>query len=264
MEAEMNGIAVRTVDLTKTFPGSQGPVTALDKLSIWVNEGEFLCIVGPSGCGKTTLLRIMAGLESQDSGTVIIKRRKNHHPLTAMVFQGDSILPWMTVEKNVGYGLAMQGVPREVRDAKVRELLRMTGLYDFRKSYPHQLSGGMRQRVNVARAFAADPEILLMDEPFGLLDEQNRQILQRELMQIWAVSSKTTLFITHSVDEALLLGDRLLVMTAHPGRVKRVIDVDLPRPRDMISLRGNPRFIDLYREVWSLLSEEVQRSRADG
>ncbi len=133
------------MDLTKTFPGSQGPVTALDKLSIWVNEGEFLCIVGPSGCGKTTLLRIMAGLESQDSGTVIIKRRKNHHPLTAMVFQGDSILPWMTVEKNVGYGLAMQGVPREVRDEKVRELLRMTGLYDFRKSYPHQLSGGMRR-----------------------------------------------------------------------------------------------------------------------
>ncbi|MGE5580252.1 MAG: ABC transporter ATP-binding protein [Bacillota bacterium] len=260
----MNGVAVRTENLTKTFPANQGPVTALDNFSIWVNEGEFLCIVGPSGCGKTTLLRIMAGLESQDSGTVIIKRRKNHHPLTAMVFQGDSILPWMTVEKNVGYGLAMQGVPRDVRDEKVRELLRMTGLYDFRKSYPHQLSGGMRQRVNVARAFAADPEILLMDEPFGLLDEQNRQILQRELMQIWEMSGKTTLFITHSVDEALLLGDRLLIMTAHPGRVKQIIDVDLPRPRDIISLRGNPRFIDLYREVWSLLSEEVQRSRMDG
>jgi len=260
----MNGVAVRVENLTKTFPGTQGPVRALDNLSLWVNEGEFLCIVGPSGCGKTTLLRIMAGLENQDSGTVIIKRRKNHHPLTAMVFQGDSILPWMTVEKNVGYGLAMQGVPKEIREEKVRELLRMTGLYDFRKSYPHQLSGGMRQRVNVARAFAADPEILLMDEPFGLLDEQNRQILQRELMQIWEMSGKTTLFITHSVDEALLLGDRLLIMTAHPGRVKRIIDVDLPRPREMISLRGNPRFIDLYREVWSLLSEEVQRSRMSG
>jgi NitT/TauT family transport system ATP-binding protein len=167
----------------------------------------------------------------------------------------------MTVEDNVGYGLRVQGVPKEQRREKVRELLNMTGLVKFARSYPHQLSGGMRQRVNVARAFAADPEILLMDEPFGLLDEQNRMILQKELMSIWQNSKKTTLFITHSVDEAILLGDRILVMTAHPGKIKKIIDVDIPRPRDLITLRSAPEFMSLYREVWNLLSEEVLHPR---
>jgi len=255
-------IAVLTSHLTKTFESPSGTVTALDDLNIQVRRGEFICIVGPSGCGKTTLLRIMAGLEKQTSGRIYVHRSSKNRPLTAMVFQSDSIFPWMTVERNVGYGLQMQRLPKKQREETVKKLLAMTGLTAFAQSYPHQLSGGMKQRVNVARAFAADPEILLMDEPFGLLDEQNRLILQKELMDIWQESQKTTVFITHSVDEALVLGDRLLVMTAQPGKVKRIIDIDLERPRDIVSLRGDRRFIELYSEVWHLLSEEVRRSRA--
>lgn len=256
------GVCVKIAGLTKEFKMGDRTITAIAGLDLEVRDGEFLCIVGPSGCGKTTLIRTIAGLETQTSGTIWVKQPSNGRPLTAMVFQTDSIFPWMTVEDNVAYGLKMQGVPRERRDAVVRSLLKVTGLERFGESYPHQLSGGMRQRVNVARAFAADPEILLMDEPFGLLDEQNRMILQRELMEIWRERRKTTLFITHSVDEAILLGDRILVMTAHPGRVKEIIEIDIPRPRDLISLRGDPTFISLYKRVWELLSEEVLRSRA--
>jgi NitT/TauT family transport system ATP-binding protein len=259
---DLDDIAVETANLTKVFESPTGTVTALDDLNLCVGNGEFVCIVGPSGCGKTTLLRVMAGLEQQTSGKIYVHRRAHQRPLTAMVFQTDSVFPWMTVERNVGYGLEMQGVSKKKRTETVDKLLAMTGLAEFAKSYPHQLSGGMKQRVNVARAFAADPEILLMDEPFGLLDEQNRLILQRELMDIWQESQKTTVFITHSVDEALILCDRLLVMTAQPGKIKRIIDVDLERPRDTISLRRDRRFIELYTEVWHLLSEEVQRSRA--
>ncbi|MGI6633191.1 MAG: ABC transporter ATP-binding protein [Bacillota bacterium] len=257
-----DGIAVRIAGLTKEFAIGDESVVAVLDLDLSVRDGEFLCIVGPSGCGKTTLIRTVAGLETQTAGTIWVKPPLNGRPLTAMVFQTDSIFPWMTVEDNVGYGLRMQGVAKPEREAKVKSLLRLTGLEKFAKSYPHQLSGGMRQRVNVARAFAADPEILLMDEPFGLLDEQNRMILQRELMEIWKGSQKTTLFITHSVDEAILLGDRILVMTAQPGRIKEIIDIDIPRPRDLITLRGDSRFIALYKQVWSLLSDEVLRSRA--
>jgi NitT/TauT family transport system ATP-binding protein len=256
------GVSVKISGLTKEFDMGDRSVVAIDRLDLAVRDGEFLCIVGPSGCGKTTLIRTIAGLETQTNGTIWMKPPANRRPLTAMVFQTDSVFPWMTVEDNVGYGLKMQGVSKSDRDAKVQSLLRVTGLEKFGKSYPHQLSGGMRQRVNVARAFAADPEILLMDEPFGLLDEQNRMILQKELMDIWRESRKTTLFITHSVDEAILLGDRILVMTAHPGRVKEIIDIDIPRPRDLITLRGDARFISLYKQVWALLSEEVLRSRA--
>lgn len=259
---ESDKVAVMTWHLTKRFELPEGSVTALDDLNIQVRNGEFLCIVGPSGCGKTTLLRIMAGLEKQTSGKIYVHRRSHNRPLTSMVFQADSVFPWMTVERNVGYGLEMQGVPKKTRDETVKKLLTMTGLSSFARSFPHQLSGGMKQRVNVARAFAADPEILLMDEPFGLLDEQNRLILQKELMEIWQESQKTTVFITHNVDEAIVLGDRLLVMTAQPGRVKRIIEIELERPRDLISLRGDRRFIELYSEVWHLLSEEVRRSRS--
>jgi NitT/TauT family transport system ATP-binding protein len=257
------GVSVRIEGLTKEFNMENRSVVAVDRLDLAVRDGEFLCIVGPSGCGKTTLIRTIAGLEIQTAGTIWVKPPANGRPLTAMVFQTDSVFPWLTVEDNVGYGLKMQGVKKARRDAKVRSLLKVTGLEKFGKTYPHRLSGGMRQRVNVARAFAADPEILLMDEPFGLLDEQNRVILQKELMDIWRGSRKTTLFITHSVDEAILLGDRILVMTAHPGRVKEIIDIDIPRPRDLITLRGDPQFIALYKQVWELLSEEVLRSRRE-
>jgi len=258
-----NNVAIKTVNLTKSFHVKKGIITALKNLNVSVREGEFLCVVGPSGCGKTTLLRIIAGLEHQTSGKILIKKQYDDRPLTAMVFQTDSVFPWMTVEQNVGYGLALQGIPKKVRHEKVEHLLQMTGLSRFKKNYPHQLSGGMKQRVNVARAFAADPEILLMDEPFGLLDEQNRLILQKELMQIWEGTGKTAIFVTHSVDEALLLADRVLVMTAGPGQVKQIIDVQIERPRNLISLRADRRFIQLYKMVWHLLSEEVIRSRKE-
>lgn len=248
--------------LTKTFKTKHGCVTAIDDLNLWVRDGEFLCIVGPSGCGKTTFLRIAAGLEHQTSGDLYIRHKSAARPLTAMVFQGDSLLPWMTVEQNVAYGLKLRGADPQLIQDTVQHLLHMTGLWDFRKSYPHQLSGGMKQRANVARAFAVDPEILLMDEPFGLLDEQNRLMLQKELMQIWEGTGKTAVFITHSVDEALVLGDRVLVMTSRPGKVKSIVPVHLERPRDIVSLRSDKRFIDLYTEVSHLLSEEVRKAGA--
>lgn len=206
--------------LTKEFTAGGTKVVALERINLSVIEGEFLCIVGPSGCGKTTLLRILAGLESQTFGRVFIKAKNPEKPLTSMVFQGDSIFPWMTVEENVAYGLRIKGVSLKQRRAIARDYLQKLGLVRFAKAYPHQLSGGMKQRINVARAFVSDPEILLMDEPFGSLDEQNRLILQQELLKIWEGSKKTSLFITHSIDEALLLGDRVIVMTAQPGRLR--------------------------------------------
>lgn len=253
--------AVTVQHLTKRFETGKSAITAIRDLNLTVKKGEFLCIVGPSGCGKTTFIRIIAGLERHTEGEVYVAHNSPGRPLTAMVFQTDSLFPWMTVENNVGYGLMVRRVTKTEREQRVSHFLSMTGLSAFRKNYPHELSGGMRQRVNVARAFAVDPEILLMDEPFGLLDEQNRLILQKELMQIWQETRKTAIFITHSVDEAILLGDRVMVMTASPGTVKSIIEIPLQRPRDMIALRSDPVFISLYREIWNQLSEEVRKSR---
>ncbi|HHY03587.1 MAG TPA: ABC transporter ATP-binding protein [Thermoanaerobacterales bacterium] len=248
--------------LTKEFTAGGTKVVALERINLSVIEGEFLCIVGPSGCGKTTLLRILAGLESQTFGRVFIKAKNPEKPLTSMVFQGDSIFPWMTVEENVAYGLRIKGVSLKQRRAIARDYLQKLGLVRFAKAYPHQLSGGMKQRINVARAFVSDPEILLMDEPFGSLDEQNRLILQQELLKIWEGSKKTSLFITHSIDEALLLGDRVIVMTAQPGKVKDIVDVNIPRPRDILTLRETSGFTALYKRIWQLLQEEVLKAKA--
>jgi NitT/TauT family transport system ATP-binding protein len=254
--------AILMEGLTKEFTAGGTKVVALERINLSVIEGEFLCIVGPSGCGKTTLLRILAGLESQTFGRVFIKAKNPEKPLTSMVFQGDSIFPWMTVEENVAYGLRIKGVSLKQRRAIARDYLQKLGLVRFAKAYPHQLSGGMKQRINVARAFVSDPEILLMDEPFGSLDEQNRLILQQELLKIWEGSKKTSLFITHSIDEALLLGDRVIVMTAQPGKVKDIVDVNIPRPRDILTLRETSGFTALYKRIWQLLQEEVLKAKA--
>ncbi len=254
--------AILIEGLTKEFTAGGTKVVALERINLSVIEGEFLCIVGPSGCGKTTLLRILAGLESQTFGRVFIKAKNPEKPLTSMVFQGDSIFPWMTVEENVAYGLRIKGVSLKQRRAIARDYLQKLGLVRFAKAYPHQLSGGMKQRINVARAFVSDPEILLMDEPFGSLDEQNRLILQQELLKIWEGSKKTSLFITHSIDEALLLGDRVIVMTAQPGKVKDIVDVNIPRPRDILTLRETSGFTALYKRIWQLLQEEVLKAKA--
>ena len=243
--------------INKVFITARGQVTALTDINFSIGDGEFFSIVGPSGCGKTTLLRILAGLDTASSGTATIKVTTDNRPVNSMVFQEQSIFPWMTVLDNVAYGLKLRGVSKKERYQIAENYIRMIGLTKFAKAYPHQLSGGMKQRVSVARAFANDPEILLMDEPFGALDEQNRILLQQELLRIWDVSKKTTVFITHSIDEALCLSDRILIMTAHPGTVKSIVDIDLPRPRDIASIRTTMRYNELFQSIWLTLREEV-------
>ncbi len=247
--------------LTKTFATRGGPFVALDGISLDIARGSFCTIVGPSGCGKTTLLRILAGLETASAGRVAITADDPEKPLNAMVFQGDSIFPWMTVWNNAAYGLRMRGAPRAHIREVVGHYLDRTGLSRFADRYPHQLSGGMKQRVSIARAFATDPEVLLMDEPFSALDEQNRTLLQEELLRIWDDDKKTVVFITHSVDEAVTMGDRIVVMTAHPGRIKALVEVPFPRPRGVLELRKDPAYGALVFRIWSDLRDEVDRAR---
>ena len=253
---------IRIRELSKVFQTKTGPFVALDDINLDIPVGCFFMIVGPSGCGKTTLLRILAGLEEHSSGSLEIASPAAGRPGNSMVFQGDSLFPWMTVWENAAYGLNMRGVPRgEVKNV-VGHYLARTGLSRFHDYYPHQLSGGMRQRVSIARAFANDPDILLMDEPFSALDEQNKVLLQEELLRIWEETRKTVMFITHSVDEAVTLGDRIMIMTAHPGRSKVMVDVPFERPRRVLELRARPEYGELVYNIWGHLREEVQRARA--
>lgn len=244
--------------LSRTFPGKDGPITALDNINLTIEQGEFCVIIGPSGCGKTTLLRIMAGLEQQTAGEVVMHRLDPSRPQNTMVFQEQSIFPWLSVRENVGYGLTMRGIKGKQRDEIVDHYLAKTNLRKFANAYPHQLSGGMKQRVSVARAFANGPELLLMDEPFGALDEQSRAVLQEELLRIWSEERRTVVFITHGLDEAAVLADRIVVLSAHPGRVKAIVPVSLPRPREVYKLRTVPAYGDLVYSLWGLIGEEVQ------
>ncbi|RTL50729.1 MAG: ABC transporter ATP-binding protein [Bradyrhizobiaceae bacterium] len=246
----------------RKYFGSTGFV-ALDGITVDIPQGQFFVIVGPSGCGKTTLLRILAGLNEQSEGTVDVRQNDPSRPTNSMIFQGDSLFPWMTVFDNAAYGLRMRKVPeKEIADT-VRVWLERTGLWRFRDRYPSQLSGGMRQRVSIVRAFANDPEILLMDEPFSALDEQNKLLLHEELLKIWEATKKTVVFITHSVDEAVTLGDRIMVMTANPGRMKALIDVPFERPRHVLELRQRPAYGELVVDIWEQLREEVNRARME-
>jgi len=245
---------IRINGLSKTFKSKNGSFTALDNISLNIGKGEFCVIVGPSGCGKTTLLRILAGLEKESGGSVeIVSDPGSNKPLNSMVFQEASVFPWMTVRQNVEYGLRMRNVDKQMRGDISKEWIQKIGLEKFKDAYPHQLSGGMKQRVSVARAFANDPEILLMDEPFAALDEQNRAVLQEELLRIWEGTSKTVIFITHSIDEAVTLADRVIVMSAHPGRIKTVLNVDFPRPRKVYELRKDPKYGEMVYNIWNLL-----------
>jgi NitT/TauT family transport system ATP-binding protein len=253
---------IRIRELTKVFQTKTGPFVALDPMTLDIPEGCFFMIVGPSGCGKTTLLRILAGLEEHSSGTLEITAPAANRPGNSMVFQGDSLFPWMTVYENASYGLRMRNLPRSEVKETVSHYLARTGLSKFHNHYPHQLSGGMRQRVSIARAFANDPDILLMDEPFSALDEQNKVLLQEELLRIWEETRKTVMFITHSVDEAVTLGDRIMIMTAHPGRAKVMVDVPFERPRSVLELRARPEYGELVYNIWGHLRDEVQRARA--
>jgi NitT/TauT family transport system ATP-binding protein len=249
--------AIRIRELYKDFGG----LIAIDGVSVDIAQGEFFMIVGPSGCGKTTLLRILAGLETVTAGTIEIETPTSSRPVNSMIFQGDSIFPWMTVWNNAAYGLKMRRVPAGTIKEIVGHYLARTGLTRFADYYPYQLSGGMRQRVAIARAFANDPEILLMDEPFSALDAQNKLLLQEELLRIWEEHKKTVVFITHSVDEAVFLGDRIMVMTAQPGKVKTFVQVPLARPRNIIALQKTPEYGELITQIWSSLREEVDRAR---
>ncbi len=249
-------------DLRVVYPGRgpTGPVEALGGVSLAVADGELACVVGPSGCGKTTLLRVLAGLEQATGGSAHIREDDPARPLKAMVFQGAGIFPWMTVEQNVAYGLRLRGVPPAERAAIVGRWIAAIGLERFARSYPAQLSGGMQQRVGLARAFAYDPEVLLMDEPFGALDAQTRLILQQTLLQHWERDAKTVVFVTHSIEEALTLGDRVYVMSARPGRLLSQVQVPFARPRDAVALRTDPRFSALFAEIWAVLRDEVERT----
>ncbi|HEY1361822.1 MAG TPA: ABC transporter ATP-binding protein [Xanthobacteraceae bacterium] len=262
MPGERRGAAIEIVGLRKEYPSGRGSVLALDGLDLRVAPGEFVCIVGPSGCGKSTLLRILAGLDRQTAGTLRVEA-PGWAVQNAMVFQESGLFPWMSVEANVGFGLRTRGVAAADTAARVEAALRLVGLTRFRHHYPHQLSGGMRQRSAIARAFVTDPGMLLMDEPFAALDAQNRVILQAELVRIWEQTRKTVVYITHSIEEALLLGDRTVVMTAQPGRVKQDIEVPFAHPRDLMTLASSPELGKLKLDIWHVLEDEVMRARAE-
>jgi len=255
---------VRIRGLGRVFETTAGPVTAIRDVDLDLRRGEFLAIVGPSGCGKTTLLRIIAGLESPTSGTIESNGSLDGKTANAMVFQGRSVFPWMTVEQNAAYGLSIRGTGKDEQRRTIDRLLDTVGLSAFRKAYPHQLSEGMRQRVAIARALAVDPELLLMDEPFGSLDEQTRFILQDEVLRIWDGTGKTVIVVTHSIDEALTLADRVVVMTAHPGTIKDIVPVTLTRPREQATMRSDPEFARLFARIWESLRSEVLDARSAG
>ena len=237
-----------------------GTVSAFEGLSFDVYDNEILCVVGPSGCGKTTLLRCIDGLVPLSAGTILLDGAPVTAPPSrmAMVFQHFGLFPWKTVEANVAYGLRLGGVSRSDAAVRVRRALTLVGLQTFAAYYPYQLSGGMQQRVGLARALAIDPEVLLMDEPFAALDAQTREILQEEMLRILEQERKTIVFVTHSIDEALVLGDRVIVLTARPARVREVLTVPYARPRAVAAVRADPGFGTLRARVWDLLRQEIQ------
>ena len=259
---ERRGAAIEIAKLRKEYGSGEKRLVALVDIDLCISPGEFLCIVGPSGCGKSTLLRILAGLDHQTSGTIEVEAR-GWAVENAMVFQESGLFPWMNVETNVGFGLMTRGVTAAAAAPRVEAALKLVGLTKFRRHYPHQLSGGMRQRAAIARAFVIEPAMLLMDEPFAALDAQNRIILQTELVRLWEQTGKTVVYVTHSIEEALLLGDRTVVMTAHPGRIKQIIAVPFPHPRNLMTLSASAEFGALKLDIWRVLEEEVMRARAE-
>ncbi|HEY1293788.1 MAG TPA: ABC transporter ATP-binding protein [Chloroflexota bacterium] len=274
-------VKIRLRGLTKQFDVKGRAVIALAGVDLEIEAGEFFCIVGPSGCGKTTLLRILAGLEERTSGDIQVFRgldsgstlngasgsargTRAEPPLNSMIFQEQSIFPWMSVRDNIAFGLKARGFSRRDRYAVAEPFIHKVGLAGFEDALPYQLSGGMKQRVSIARAFANDPEILLMDEPFAALDEQTKIVLQGELLRIWDETRKTVLYVTHSIDEAIVLADRILVMTARPGRIKDILDVKaiFERPRQVEAVKSSAQYGAMFGRIWGLLREEVETAYA--
>jgi len=247
---ELEARALRKVYMTR-----RATVTALDGLDFVARRGEFVSIVGPSGCGKSTLLYILAGFVEATAGgvTVDVKPIRGPDPSRGIVFQEFALFEWKTVLGNIAYGLAEQGVGRRERTEKARRYVELVKLAGFERHFPKELSGGMKQRVALARTLIVDPDILLMDEPFGAVDAQTRIVLQQELLEIWERSGKTVVFVTHSVDEALHLSDRVYVLSGRPARVREIVDVDLPRPRDPEAILALPEYSRLHRRIWAQL-----------
>lgn len=259
-----NGAAVKVhIDnVVKKFDTRKGEMTALNGVNLDIHENEFVCVVGPSGCGKSTLLNIIGGLEEPTSGSVTVdgKPVEGPGPDRGIVFQQYALFPWLTVEENVKFGLKLQGKSKEECDEIANKYIKLVELQDFAKSYPKELSGGMKQRVAIARAYAVNPEVLLMDEPFGALDAQTRTQLQSELLKTWEEERKTCFFITHDVEEAIILAQRVVIMSARPGRIKEIVNIDIPHPRTQ-ETRMSPRFMELKNHIWSQVYKEYLEIR---
>jgi NitT/TauT family transport system ATP-binding protein len=244
-------------------PRTGGRLLALDNVNLSIEEGEFVTIVGPSGCGKTTFINIADGLLKCTGGRILLDGKQVTGPGTdrAMVFQDPCLLPWRTVLKNVIYGLECQGRDGPEGMERALHFTKLVGLAGFEEHFPHELSGGMQQRCNLARALTVDPEILIMDEPFAALDAQTREIMQLELLRIWREAKKTVLFITHQINEAIYLGDRIIIFSARPGKVKDTLKIEIPRPRPL-SIKRDKQFLDYEDRVWNLIEEEVRKTMA--
>jgi NitT/TauT family transport system ATP-binding protein len=256
-------LEARDIRLDYLLPRSDARLVALDGVNLTVMDGEFVSIVGPSGCGKTTFLSVVDGLIAASAGHILVDREvvTGPGPDRAVVFQDASLLPWRTVLGNVVYGLECIGVARREAKERASHFIQLIGLSGFEQHYPHELSGGMQQRVNLARALVMDPKILLMDEPFASLDAQTREVMQEELLRIWVQARKTVLFVTHQIDEAIYLSDRVAVFSGRPGRVKETIPIEIPRPRKL-GLKREARFHAIEDRIWALIEEDV-RGRLD-
>jgi NitT/TauT family transport system ATP-binding protein len=258
---------IEITGLSKTFTGQDGtPVEALRGVDLNVRDNEFLTVLGPSGCGKTTMLKMIAGLQSWDAGEITIGGRpvRGPGPDRSMVFQNFALLPWATVLDNVAFGLKLKGIGKAERNERARDLIAKVGLGGFETKRPGELSGGMQQRVGIARALAVEPEVLLMDEPFGAVDEQTRRLLQEELLAIWEANRLTVVFITHSMEEAVLLGDRVVLMSARPGQIAEIVDVPLSRPRssDVGGLERSREYVEITAHLWERLRDMHDEHRA--
>jgi NitT/TauT family transport system ATP-binding protein len=262
------GVQKRFILSGKQRLGADGTVNSelqvLKDFSLQVKSGEFLVIVGPSGCGKSVLLNILGGLAAKNGGSVTIDGNEVTEPNERLgyVFQQYALFPWRTALSNIEYPLEIRGIDAAARRAKARELLRLIRLSGFEKWHPNQLSGGMQQRIAIARALAIEPEVLLMDEPFAALDNQTRELLQVELLQIWEGIHNTVVFVTHSIEEAIFLADRVIIMTSRPGQVKEIVDINIPRPRDDYT-RNSVKFATYRQKVWDILKDEVYKAQDD-
>ena len=262
MAGEERVTKLKIDNVKKIYQTRKGEMTALNGVNLDIKENEFICVVGPSGCGKSTLLNIIAGLDTPTSGAVYIDGKKIEGTGTerGVVFQQYALFPWLTVKKNVMFALEMRGIKGKQAEEEAMKYIKMVQLEDFVNHYPKELSGGMKQRVAIARAYAVKPEVLLMDEPFGALDAQTRTQLQTELLKTWESERKTCFFITHDVDEAIILAQRVIVMSARPGRIKDIVDIDIPYPRDQ-ETKMSPRFMELKNHIWSQVYQEYLEVR---